>query len=196
MKKFLTLCFCFSMVFCTVTAYSQGLRNEIKVSRPDFSGTWKSNLRKSEFTGVITEEASDNILIIEQKLPAILLSLRMRTKHWESTLVNFTLYSDGRGDEVEDFGSFSSFTEWKGSILVWTTFSSGGRKDIYEVIELKLSADGNTLTVTKKKASLRRGPDGEQVRVFYDSGSPSVFDRIDAAAAPAKAIKTLDKEEK
>lgn len=194
MRKIFPAVFLVSVVLLAGNAYSQGLQNEIKVYRPDFSGTWKFNLRKSGFTGEITGEASNSLLVIEQKLPAILVSFRMRTKYREATFVNITLYSDGRGDEVEDFGSFNSFTEWKGNILVMTTFSSGDRKNIYEVIEFKLSADGNTLTGTKKNASLRPGLDGEQVRVFNDSGSPSVFDRIDPAP-PAKPDKKLDRKE-
>lgn len=188
--------FVLPVLFFTANVYSQGLQNEIKVDRPDFSGTWKLNLRKSGFTGVITEEASDSLLVIEQKPPAIMVSFRMRDKYRESTLLKITFYSDGRGDQVEGVGDSGTVTKWNGNILVTTSFSSADRKDIYEVIEFKLSTDGNTLTGTKKNASLRPGLNGEQEKVFIDSGSPSVYDRIDTTAAPAKAIKTLDPEEK
>jgi hypothetical protein len=172
-----------------VSTFSQSLQNDLKVHRPDFSGTWKLNLRKSGFTGEITPEARDTFLVIEQNLPAIKVSFRTGNKNAEAEDFNVTFYSDGRGDEMGGFGSFGTVSEWEGDTLVTKSFTSPDRKNISEAMELRLSADGKVLTGTKRNASLRENLNGEMVRIFMSAGSPLVFDRTDSAAFGEK-IKT------
>jgi hypothetical protein len=160
MKKFLMLCFCFSVVFTSVAAYSQRLETEIKVVRPDFSGKWKLNLQKSRWAHgrqPVGLSESDWFIIIEQKLPAIFITIRsQRGVSGDENFVrgNYTLFTDGRGD-ITAANAYTATTEWKDNKLITTYYitTSERKTTVAANQETELSADGNTLTMTWQHAA-------------------------------------------
>lgn len=193
MKKIL-LVFCFSMVLCSVNAYSQRLESPIrvypqrletpvKIAHPDLSGTWKLNFLKSGFEDATAKEISDNalIVVIEQKLPVI--SIRVLSRHLAESevIAEFYLYTDGRASEFPRASSSSDIAaEWSGEKLVITNFTtSRGVRRVLNVGEVKLSVDGNTLTFTDKRTQTVLGTDGRSTGVVEDMRSISAFfDRV------------------
>ena len=187
MKKLLFLCMCLSIFLCAGNLYSQGLQNDIKVIRPDLSGEWKLNAAKSQWGRGSGPEnpARSWIVTIEQKLPAI--SITLRSQGGGSDKENFfggrfTLYSDGRGDDcTEVMSESSSVSGWEGYKLVVTNYfvSTKGRKEMFSTEELELSVDGNSLVRTFRHTGVRLNPKGEYER-FWNGPATSrlVFDRI------------------
>lgn len=198
MKKYFLFCACLTVLLWAVSGYSQGLQNEIKVSpglqtdikvvKPDFSGKWKLNLEKSRWrrqTSPSRRPAEMSwILVIEQKLPAIVITVRSQRGTSDDANFfggRFTLYSDGRGDEcIEDSRGIASTTRWQGSKLITTDYNrEDGPDQVDSIEEFELSADGNTLMHTSKYTQLGLNAKGELERFWDDSmTSYQVFDRI------------------
>jgi hypothetical protein len=177
MKIFLTLCFCFSMVFCTVAVCSQGLRNEIKAYHPDFSGTWKYNPVKPGVSEPNSAPDNSLLVIIEQKLPVLFVTVVVKEDDKDVPLGTMTLYTDGRGDEFSGlFDSNNSTTQWQGNKLVITFFSSSkGPKEVRDVSELELSSDGNILTGRRRGTKIGQGPNGKSVRIVDNTQTETAF---------------------
>lgn len=182
----------------TATAFSQGFQSEIKVVRPDFSGTWKMNFARSYFKDVVLYEVSNHslIMVIDQKLPVISAKRIMQYLEKTEDISEYQIYTDGRESEPPAvFSSNKAMAEWKSSKLVITNYNSrNGRKSIRNVGELELSADGNTLTFTRKGTKSEIGPDGVETRVVdgTDVGS-AVFERI--ADFPLKSPNPNDRKQ-
>ena len=183
MKKYLILCFCL-VFFCAGNAYSQGLQNELKVYRPDFSGTWKLNIARSVLKKNLPAgfAAITWIVDIQQTLPAISVTLRGSKGADEAVFAKVVYYTDGRGDEYRpDVAErIASTSEWQDNKLVTTCFSFWqGRKEVTDIMEVELAADGNTLIGTSKETKIGVGPKGERIRYIDETKTQSaVFDRI------------------
>ena len=196
MKKLFLPSFLTLLVLFGGTAFSQGLQNEIRVVRPNFSGAWKMNFALSHFKDVVLYEVSDHsiIVIIDQKLPVISVKVVMRYLEKTKDISEYQLYTDGRESAPPAvFNSGGAMAEWKGNKLVVTSYNSwNGRKSIRYVGELELSADGNTLTCTRMGTKPEIGPDGVETMVVdgTDAGS-AVFERI--ADFPLKSPNTNDR---
>lgn len=200
------LAFCFSTVFCSVNAYSQRLETPIKVysprletpirvAHPDFSGTWKLNPAKSGLPHVGRDDDTALIVVVEQKLPAIAVSIHFVEGDEDATFGKITFYTDGRGDEFpDDLGSNYSTTRWQDNKLVITVFSSKSRQEVSAITELELSPDGNTLMSRANQTKVRKGPNGERIKYIDYTNTESIsFDRI--SGIPAKSARKFDLED-
>ncbi len=192
MKKqtWLTL-FLFTFL-CVFTCFGQRLETQIKIQRPDYSGTWKFNAEKSR--GLEKSRPKDTglsyLMIIEQNLPAI--GITVKQQRGTGADENFfggklTLWTDGRGDEyVEGIHSEPSVSGWKNNKLTVTHYSfvKTEPKQITSIEEYELSADGKTLTNTWKRTSFKYIVDDKngtfkEERYFDDAETLIlVFDKV------------------
>lgn len=192
MKKQILLNLFLFTFLCAAPVLAQRLETQIKIYRPDFSGTWKLNVVKSrglKNNGVKEDELA-HLMIIEQKLPAI--GITVKEQRGTGADENFfggklTLWTDGRGDEyMRGIDSDPSISEWKNNKLTVTHYTSGesAPKQITLIEEYDLSADGKTLTNTVKRISVRYIVDDKkqsykEERYFDDADTVVlVFDRI------------------
>jgi hypothetical protein len=208
MKKLPMLWFCFSMVLCSMNAYSQGLETPIrvysqrletpiKIVHPDFSGTWNLNFLKSELKDMASKGLSDEqmILTVDQKLPVISVQVTVRHQGKSGTGREFKIYTDGRASEVPAAHTASGgIAEWSGNKLVITVVASPKDRNVL-VVEVELSADGITMISTLKRALTRTGPDGTSITVVDNTRTMTmIYDRI--VDVPARSNKTPRPEEK
>lgn len=172
----------------TVRVESPGrLETPIEVVRPELSGKWNLSKTRSTWSRESTPERLEGlswIMVIEQKLPAI--SITVRSQRGLADNENFfggrfTLYSDGRGDEYPVDGSIDvSTTHWRGNKLIVTHYDSvGAERQIRSIKEFELSADGMTLIQTEKYTDTRLNEKNEVVRVVNNKRTVRlVFDRV------------------
>jgi hypothetical protein len=208
MGKFFYAVFLLSVVLFTSTVYSQRLESPIrvysprletpvKIAHPDLSGTWKYNPVKPGVPEPNSAPDNSLLVIIEQKLPALLVTVVVKEDDKDMPLGTITLYTDGRGDEFSGlFDSNSSTTQWQGNKLVITFFSSSkGRKEVRDVTEMELSSDGSILTGTRRGTKIVQGPNGRSVRIVDNTKTESAyFYRV--ADIPARSNKIPLPEEK
>jgi hypothetical protein len=135
------------------------------------------------------------IVIVEQKLPALVVSIHFVEDDEDSTFGTITFYTDGRGDEFPELlDSNYSTTRWQGNKLVITIFSSKSRQEVSAITELELSPDGNTLMSRSNGIKIRRGPNGERIEyVDYTNTESWSFGRIPDIRA--KSVRKFDLEE-
>jgi hypothetical protein len=192
MKKHLLIVL-FLLVFgYAQNAPAQGLQTEIKVQRPNLSGTWKLNLAQSKGLKdeLRTEAGLQRLMVIQQNLPAISITVKLQkgaTDGEEFVGGKYTLFSDGRGDQyVAEFDAEDSSTVWENGKLVVTRYSVSKTtpKTIVAIQELALSPDGKTLIETWRRTSFRYvsnpkdGTSGEE-RYFDDSKNlVLVYDKV------------------
>jgi hypothetical protein len=209
-RKFFFPVFLVSIALFASTVYSQGLESPIrvysprletpiKIMHPDFSGTWKLNFLRSGFTDAMAKDVSDSslIVLIDQKLPVIYITLVARHLAETEKIAEFYLYTDGRASEFpRTFSSSSVAAEWNGESLVVMNFTSArGVRTVLNVGELKLSVDGNTLTFTEKRTQAALRTDGRSRGIVEDIKTASaIFDRI--VDIPARSNKIPLPEEK
>ena len=206
MKKLLFLVFLASLVLFAFTVYTQrlespirvyspGLETPVKIALPDFSGTWKLNPAKSGLPKASGMSDLSLLLIVEQKLPAIIVAIHVIEDDEDSTLGTITFYTDGRGDEFPDvLDSNYSTTRWQGNKLAITIFSSKSRQEVSAITELELSPDGNTLMCRSNRTKIRQGPNGERIKyVDYINTEFMSFGLV--PDIPAKSVRPFDREE-
>lgn len=196
MRKFFFPIFLVPVLFAS-TIYSQGLRNEIKVYRPDFSGTWNLNFVKSALEDIESQGLSDEqlILTIDQKLPVISVKITALLPARSEPGPEFAIYIDGRVSSIPTAHAASSATaEWNGGKLIMTVVPSP-KDGNSVVVEAELSADRNTLILTLIRKLKRTGPDGKSIIVVgYPRDITMIYDRI--TGIPARSNKTPLPEEK
>jgi hypothetical protein len=175
-------------------ACAQGLRNEIKVYHPDFSGTWKVDVVKSGFMDGTAEEISDISLtvVVDQKLPVISIKVVLRHLAESGTLEEFNIYTDGRITDYPGSSTQKQSAEWKDNKLIFSSFSyARGHQTLMGVVEFELSGDGNTLFCTQKGTKAGPGPNGETIAVVDNTKIKTLFlERI--AASPPKPVSKFD----
>lgn len=192
MKKQILLNLFLFTCLCAAQVSAQRLETQIKIYRPDYSGTWKLNVEKSRgFKKNGTKEDSlSHLMVIEQKLPAI--GITVKQQRGTGADENFfggklTLWTDGRGDEyIDGIAAEPSVSEWKNNKLTVTHYTLGenAEKQITSIQEYDLSADGKTLTNTVKQTSVRYIVDdkkqGYKEERYFDESETRilVFDRI------------------
>jgi hypothetical protein len=202
MKKLLGPGLCFLMVFCSVNAYSQRLESPIrvypqrletpvKIAHPDFSGTWKYNPVKPGVSEPNSAPDNSLLVIIEQRLPVLFVTVVVKEDDKDMPLGTITLYTDGRGDEFSGlFDSNNSTTQWQGNKLVITFFSSSkGFNEVRDVTEMELSSDGNILTGTRRGTKIGQGPNGKSVRIVDNTKNETAFfNRVSDTGAKSDKI--------
>jgi|SRR5215207_703272 len=133
-------------------------------ARPDFSGTWVLDLKKSGFRDVRSPRAVTlpTTLVITHGEPEVRVTRKFSEAYGEERGGEIVYYTDDRGekntlvgsDRVSLSGTIESHTKWKGKRLVirgteyLVAFGDTNKLDFAERWEL--SADGNTLTQTKE----------------------------------------------
>jgi hypothetical protein len=180
-----------------IRVYSQRLETPIKIVHPDLSGTWSLNFGKSEFKDAASKDISDEslTLTLDQKLSVISVKITVRQLTKSETIADFNIYTDGRASEIPIAHTGSSGTaEWNGNKLMLTVFGSPKERDAL-IVEVELSADGNTLTSTLKGTTTGTAADGRTIRVIDNTKTLTmIYDRV--TGTPARLNKTPLPEEK
>lgn len=144
----------------------QGLR------RPDFSGTWVLNVRKSNFAQAQPPDSA--VLTIVHREPRLALATIQRISKVETTR-RMNLNSDGR--ETPNVVSTSygdkntvSISKWEGAHLVTTyDLPHNGSVDSYRDV-WELSQDGRTMIILRRLevTNLLGSKDQYLIRMVYD----------------------------
>jgi len=147
MKTLLTL----SVLLCLATPGFSGDK------KPDFSGTWKLNLVKSEMGGSPVESL---IVDVDHKDPVFKYAARGTAggQGFEETETSFT---DGRPSQDSQGATVTA--HWDGATLVSEAKDNNGQ--VLYTSELTLSDDGKTIT----RILIQKGPgDPQPRRELYD----------------------------
>lgn len=168
-----------------------------KANKPDFSGKWELDFKKSEFMkgmsgdkiadtiarkeGTKKENVSYSTLFIEHHDPELKV---IEKSGFGDRATEEIYYSDGRGESNTTTikGSSSSTTKWDGKRLVTTVFrkSDAGKKSdtIIARLTLELSKDNNTLTIIRTPIDPRGGPQSMARFEYLISTSKMVYQRV------------------
>jgi hypothetical protein len=171
---------------CAAPCAAQDKKKE-PPARPDFSGTWVLDLKKSGYGNVRNPRAVTlpTTLVIAHGEPEVRVTRKFPEAYSEERGGEIVYYTDGRGekntlvgrDRVSLSGTIESHTKWKGKRLVirgtdyLVAFGDTNSFDFTERWEL--SADGNTLTQTKEYDVL--GEPGGSTRVPRREGDSVVM---------------------
>ena len=144
MRHFLILTILISFAGSLGMSATPGSQEKKPAAKPDFSGSWKVNIEKSNFGPSPTPKSLQ--YKIEQKGPALkLTSTRADETAEDSVVLNFTIdgqenVNNVRGSEVK------SKVTWDGAVLVIDSVSTseGGTFGLKD--QWTLSADGKTIT--------------------------------------------------
>jgi hypothetical protein len=140
--------------------------------KPDFSGTWKLNVAKSDF-GVLGGPTSRTDVIVHKE-PSLSdrFSAEAAQGKQEGT-INYT--TDGK-EAVNKMGDreVKSTLKWAGSSLAISSKFVYNDADVVGEENWTLSADGKTLTITRHFTS-----------TLGDADQKFVLEKQEAAAAPA-----------
>ncbi len=133
-------------LFCLATAWAE--------SKPDFSGTWKPDMAKSDFGPMPGSEAP---LKVEHKDPNLTVWMKVQGMDGEQEIV-----TKNRTDGVETENSFGPMTfkskgNWDGSKLVIESKGDMGGQEMKFKEVWTLGAEGKTLTIERTMS----GPMGE-----------------------------------
>ena len=133
-------------------------------SKPDFSGTWDLDLKKSRVVLLGTEERDltkqkfncTEKILIEHKEPELILKKNLlcedKVTNSLKTIETMSKYfTDGRGEvnNISSSDQVESKTEWNGKkiiITIYRTNSANDRKRVFSTKELKISKDNQNLT--------------------------------------------------
>src|SRR5260370_27983283 len=151
----------------TLTAFAAALAAQ---SKPNFSGTWKLNLSKSDFGPLPAPSSRTDV--IEHADPALKISTTAETQQGkQSTTANFT--TDGK-EVMNKQGprDIKSTVTWEGTNLVVNSKFSFNDNDVTIKSVWTLSDDAKTLTLNAHLAAQM----GEADRTM-------VFEKQDASAA-------------
>lgn len=158
------------------------LETSLKVTRPDFSGRWQLNRDKSIDDDGKKPDGFAGFpwhFLIEQKDPVfsvIISSPYDPSPTKESSAAAFTWHTDGRGNEWNyTFEDPDCTTIWAGRKLVTTHYDSYKPKNVTQIEEIELGADGKTILLTLTfYLYLSR----ETGKVGYKGVAHFVFDRV------------------
>ena len=165
LRKLLSITFLLAVTLITVVAQQ----------KPDFSGTWKLNVAKSEF-GMLPGPTSRTD-VITHKDPSLSDSVTLENAEGKQQYVaNYT--TDGK-EAVNKIGprEIKSTLKWVGSNLAVSSKLVYNDADVTGESTWALSADGKTLTISVHYTSPMGETDQKLVFEKQESG----------AAAPAKA---------
>jgi hypothetical protein len=162
-RKLLSITFLLALPLVTVVAQQ----------KPDFSGTWKLNVSKSDY-GVLPGPTSRTD-VITHKEPSISNHV---TSESDQGKLDYTLtYSTDGKETTNTVGErvAKSTAKWEGNNLIINSKLKVGDADIDVVATWVLSADGKTLTLNVHLSS-----------AMGEADQKIVFERQDSApAAPA-----------
>ena len=164
-RKLLSIAFVLALPLITAVAQQ----------KPDFSGTWKLNVAKSEF-GALPGPKS-RVDVITHKDPS--LSVNVTQEGADGRLQYTANYTTDGKEAVNQIGprEVKSTLKWAGSNLLMTSKLVYNDVDVTGELTWALSADGKTRTVSIHYASAMGETDQKLIFEKQESG---------AAAAPAK----------
>lgn len=141
----------------SVIALAPVVAQETKPSaRPNFTGTWKLNLEKSNFGPTPAPESM--VIKIDHKEPALALVATRVEKGSAPDTVILKLTTDGKESSNTVHGSeVKTKLKWEGPVLWLDSLINidGGTVSLKD--KWSLSADGTTLTIARHYS----GPEGE-----------------------------------
>ncbi len=158
----------------------------IAQQKPDYSGTWKLNLNKSDFGPV--PGPSSRTDVIEQKSDTITINVTeiidQDTKHYTFKYVpdgkEVTIPAEAPGAHpTPDVTMQSISASWDGPVLVVNQKLLYGDAPVTGASRYSLSSDGKVLTIDSSYSSQM----GDATRTF-------VYDKADSSAAGASAAMT------
>ncbi len=127
-------------------------------SNPNFTGTWKLNVGKSELGGRPIKELT---VVVEHKDPSFKYTASGVSDDGSSFDQTQELTTDNKPAQGEN-GTVAA-AHWDGSALAIEIKSADG--DVLESGRISMSADGKTFV----RESVRKGPDGEaKVHEIYE----------------------------
>jgi hypothetical protein len=144
--------------------------------KPDYSGTWKLNVAKSDF-GILGGPTSRTD-VITHKDPSLLISATAEgAQGKQEAKINYT--TDGK-EAMNKIGDreIKSTLKWAGSSLVINSKFIYNDADVVGEDNWTLSADGKTLTITRHFTSSLGDADQKFVLEKQEAAAP---------ATPAKA---------
>ena len=153
------------VAFATVTGLAQ--------QKPDFSGTWKLNVAKSDFGPLPPPESRTDV--ITHKEPSITDEVSAAGAQGKQ---QYTAKYTTDGKEVTNqiaTREVKSILKWKGSNLVINSTLVYEGSDVKGVGTWSLSADGKTLTISAHYTS-----------AMGEADQKLIFEKQESAAAPAK----------
>jgi len=164
----------------TVTAFAASLAAQ---SKPNFSGTWKLNVSKSDFGPIPGADSQTNV--IEHNDPVLKESVSAENAQGKQ---NFVLTYTTDGKEVmnkQGPRDIKSTVLWEGSNLVVNSKFSLGDNDVTVKSVWTLSADGKTLTENRHLAAQMGEADQKLVFEKQEGGAVSVTIPAAKPAAPS-----------
>jgi hypothetical protein len=162
-RKILLLTFLIALPL--TTAFAQ--------QKPDFSGTWKLNVAKSDFGALPGPESRTDV--ITHKDPSLSDSV---TSDGPQGKQQYTVnYTDGK-EVVNKIGprEIKSTLKWEGSDLVISSKFVYNDADVNARVSWALSPDGKTLTISVHFAS-----------TLGETDQKIIFEKQESAAAPTPA---------
>lgn len=164
---------------CAAPCSAQEKTKKSERQRPDFSGTWVIDLKKSGHNNPRRALTVPAELVITHGGPEIRVTRTFPEAYTDERAVELVYYTDERGeknavvgrDRVRLSGTVESHTKWKGSRIVirGTEYlvALGDANNLDFTERWELSADGNTLTQTREYDVL-----GEPGRDPSSTGTP------------------------
>jgi hypothetical protein len=127
---------------------------------PNFSGTWKVNISKSNFDPM--PAPSSMVTKIQHAEPSLKMSTTFSGEQGERTF-DRTLTTDG-AESTNQFGSMviKSKCRWEGGALLIDSTASSDRGEFTVKEKWTLSEDGRTLTLVR----IWSGPQGEMTQTM------------------------------
>jgi hypothetical protein len=152
MNKFLLLIIALCLFNVILFAQNSNIQ-----TKPDFSGTWLLDKKKSILNDLVRQRYEDYTLTISQSEPELKIT-KSAIYNGKNKSVTLVFYTDNRGEKNNPhFGApnieVESKTHWKDSVLVRTYTNKSSvngteiKSDVAEKYEL--SKDGKTLTITE-----------------------------------------------
>lgn len=141
-----------------VSVFAQG--------KPDFTGTWRMNVEKSEFDKQGPPKGA-TVLKVEHREPKLTETVFHEPEPKPMGTMEYV--TDGSEGTVVAMGNRMKATaKWDGAELVIVTWGSFGTNEMRLTDRWQLSADGRTLTMTRKYEG-QGGP--QQQRLAFEKAA-------------------------
>jgi hypothetical protein len=134
-----------TILFCVLLCGSAGIaRGENSPDKPDFTGTWRLDLSKSQ---IHTEKPLDLVWRIEQKDEEFHLTETWQDPHGKEQTRSFKCNTMARACKIDYEPQPATVTLYYNGPMLVATELSGEHNDKAVRRNLKLGADGNSLQV-------------------------------------------------
>jgi hypothetical protein len=161
------------LISLSVLIFALPLVSVLAQQKPDYSGTWKLNVAKSEFGAFPGPTSRTDV--IAQKEPVI--TSNVTTDGSQGKLAYTANYSTDGKETTNSIGEFvsKSTARWDGDKLIINSKLKINDADIEVVATWVLAADGKTLTLSSHISAGAMGETDQKL----------TFEKQDSSAAPA-----------